>query len=247
MAFKVQELLASLNKTGVAPASHFEVQINNPASNADKEMMFRADSAELPGRTMSTSEYRGTTGPIRKIAYASTYRDTTIGFLCSADLREKKYFEEWQDIIMNHKSTDSFSSDSLGDAFGVGYYDDYAKLQTVEIRQYDETKSKFSTFATLCIKNAFLNHRRKDPRRKTPKIIYDTNLLKSVDREQKLFDKDKIMELIPAYLTSNEKFILQLKLENHTNKEIAEELHCSKRVIDLKLRNITCLCWIYLC
>ena len=93
MAFKVQELLASLNKTGVAPASHFEVQINNPASNADKEMMFRADSAELPGRTMSTSEYRGTTGPIRKIAYASTYTDTTIGFLCSSDLREKKYFE----------------------------------------------------------------------------------------------------------------------------------------------------------
>ena len=145
MAFKVQELLASLNKTGVAPASHFEVQINNPASNADKEMMFRADSAELPGRTMSTSEYRGTTGPIRKIAYASTYTDTTIGFLCSADLREKKYFEEWQDIIMNHKSTDSFSSDSLGDAFGVGYYDDYAKLQTVEIRQYDETGRKRST------------------------------------------------------------------------------------------------------
>ena len=106
------------------------------------------------------------------------------------------------------------------------------------IRKYDETKSKFSTFATLCIKNAFLNHRRKDPRRKTPKIIYDTNLLKSVDREQRLFDRDKIMELIPDYLTSNEKFILQLKLENHTNKEIAEELHCSKRVIDLKLRNI---------
>jgi len=28
------------------------------------------------------------------------------------------------------------------------------------IRKYDKTKSKFSTFATLCIKNEFLNYRR---------------------------------------------------------------------------------------
>ncbi len=106
------------------------------------------------------------------------------------------------------------------------------------IRKYDETKSKFSTFATLCIKNAFLNYKRKDPKRKKPKIIYDTNLLDSAAGDQKFFDKDKIMEFIPDYLTANEKFILQLKLQNHTNKEIAEELHCSKRVVDLKLQSI---------
>ena len=106
------------------------------------------------------------------------------------------------------------------------------------IRKYDKTKSKFSTFATLCIKNEFLNYRRKVSGRKGPKIIYDTNLLKSVDGEQGFFDKDRIMEFIPDYLTSNEKFILHMKLENHTNKEIAEELHCSKRIIDSRLKNI---------
>ena len=39
------------------------------------------------------------------------------------------------------------------------------------IRKYDETKSKFSTFATLSIKNALLNYKRKDTKTKKQKII----------------------------------------------------------------------------
>ena len=87
MSFKPSELLATLNKNGVAKSSNFEVQITGPGSTGEEnDLMFRADSCELPGRTISTSEYR-IYGPIRKIAYASTYTDTSIGFLCSADLR----------------------------------------------------------------------------------------------------------------------------------------------------------------
>ena len=74
MSFKPDELLATLNKQGVAKASHFEVQIDNPAAFVaeDRAIMFRADTAELPGRTISTSEFRATTGPISKIEYASS-------------------------------------------------------------------------------------------------------------------------------------------------------------------------------
>ena len=91
MSFKPDELLATLNKNGVAKSSHFEVQITGPGTTEEEnDLMFRADACELPGRTISTSEYR-IYGPIRKIAYASTYTDTTIGFLCSADLKAVSY------------------------------------------------------------------------------------------------------------------------------------------------------------
>ena len=136
MSFKPDELLATLNKYGVAKSSHFEVQITGPGTTGEEnDLMFRADACELPGRTISTSEYR-IYGPIRKIAYASTYTDTSIGFLCSADLREKRYFEEWQDIIMHHRATSGMSAKHTRGRYETGYYDDYIK--TIEIRQYDE-------------------------------------------------------------------------------------------------------------
>ena len=136
MSFKPDELLATLNKNGVAKSSHFEVQITGPGTTGEEnDLMFRAESCELPGRTISTAEYR-IYGPIRKIAYASTYTDTTIGFLCSADLKEKRYFEEWQDIIMHHRATSGMSAKHTRGRYETGYYDDYIK--TIEIRQYDE-------------------------------------------------------------------------------------------------------------
>ena len=143
MSFKPSELLATLNKNGVAKSSHFEVQITGPGTTGEEnDLMFRADACELPGRTISTSEYR-IYGPIRKIAYASTYTDTSIGFLCSADLREKRYFEEWQDIIMHHRATSGMSAKHTRGRYETGYYEDY--IRTIEIRQYDETGTKKST------------------------------------------------------------------------------------------------------
>ena len=47
MSFKPSELLATLNKNGVAKSSHFEVQITGPGSTGEEnDLMFRADSCE---------------------------------------------------------------------------------------------------------------------------------------------------------------------------------------------------------
>ena len=143
MSFKPSELLATLNKNGVAKSSNFEVQITGPGSTGEEnDLMFRADACELPGRTISTSEYR-IYGPIRKVAYASTYTDTSIGFLCSEDLREKRYFEEWQDIIMHHRATSGMSAKHTKGRYETGYYEDY--VRTIEIRQYNVSGAKQST------------------------------------------------------------------------------------------------------
>ena len=130
MPFKPDEFASNLNKRGVAKASNFEVKIIGGIDIAtERDMTFRAEAAELPGRTLSTNEYR-VYGPIRKIPYASTYTDTTVTILSSRDLAEKIYFEEWQNLIHNHKA------DANGGQYNLGYYDDYIK--PVIITTFDE-------------------------------------------------------------------------------------------------------------
>ena len=136
MPFKPDEFAANLNKRGVAKASNFEVKIIGGIDIAtERDMTFRAETAELPGRTLSTNEYR-IYGPIRKIPYASTYTDTSITILSSKDLAEKVYFEEWQNLIHNHKA------DDRGGQYNLGYYNDYIK--DVIITTFDESGGQTS-------------------------------------------------------------------------------------------------------
>ena len=93
MTFSVQNIVASLNKTGIAKTSHFEVQITGLGdSDLERDMMFRCDTAELPGRTVTSAEYK-IYGHIRKIPYGSLVGDITLEYLLSEDMREKDYFE----------------------------------------------------------------------------------------------------------------------------------------------------------
>jgi len=136
MGFNPDEFTSNLNKRGVAKASHFQVRIHGPLDQGtERDMTFRADTAELPGRTLSTNEHR-IYGPIRKIPYASTYTDTSISILSSKDLGEKVYFEDWQNLIHNHRP------DSQGGQYNLGYYNDYVK--TVVIVTYDESGGQTS-------------------------------------------------------------------------------------------------------
>ena len=129
MPFNVQNFTASLSKTGVAHASHFEVQVTGPPSSGIEEnMMFRARTVDIPGRGIATTEYR-IYGPLRKVPYGAIYTDVACQFLLSEDLQEKSYFEQWQDKIVNHGAFGSRRG-----SHNVGYYNDY--VGNVTIRQF---------------------------------------------------------------------------------------------------------------
>lgn len=142
MPFNVQNMLSSINKTGVAKPSHFEVQITGYGTSGEEEgLMARADTAEIPGRNLLTAEHKFTNyGPMNKVPYGGqTYTDSTISFIMSEDMREKEYFEIWQNKIVN---TGAFEvGSSQGDFYGYSqskfnphYFDDY--LGTIIIRQF---------------------------------------------------------------------------------------------------------------
>jgi hypothetical protein len=87
-----------------------------------RELALRCESAELPGRTHTTSDQR-LYGPIRKIPYNSGYIDTTLTFMCSENtsIAEKRFFDEWQDAIQDPES------------FDIAYYDDLVGNIKVEV------------------------------------------------------------------------------------------------------------------
>lgn len=142
MAFNINTLISSINKTGIAKTSHFEVQITGAGdAGLEEEMMTRVDTVDIPGRSLLTAEHKFVNyGPINKVPYGGqVYGDITISVLLSEDMREKEYFEVWQNKIVNTGAfeTGSGQSDFYGyiqSSFNTKYFDDY--LGTMTIRQF---------------------------------------------------------------------------------------------------------------
>jgi hypothetical protein len=145
MAFNVSDFRANIAGEGsksVSKQSHFDLVINLPRNirlstrsrTAYDRLRFRCTAAELPGRTIQTSNYKHLGyGLNSKIGYDVTYNDVVLTMICSSDLGEKSLFQAWQSsIVGNHtRNQDIRPHQSLG------YYDDYTS--TVGIFQYDET------------------------------------------------------------------------------------------------------------
>jgi len=144
MAFNVQNMVSRGLKGGVAKTSHFEVLISRPSGlrrgpaifqegldKSAEDLRYRADSVEIPGRNIMTIDQRfSMNGPINKVPYAQTHGDITITFLLSQDLKEKDFFEKWQESMLDT------TPQGFGQAFNVKYFDDYKS--NLDIRQFDE-------------------------------------------------------------------------------------------------------------
>lgn len=137
MPFNIEEFQGSLNREGIQKASLYDVLIVCPylLGSDIRTLSMRALTAELPGRTLSTTEYR-VYGPIRKMPYASTYTDTRIEFLCTEGLKEKMFFERWQNLAMNTRADQPGANDSS--KFSPGYYEDFAKNSTITLTNFNE-------------------------------------------------------------------------------------------------------------
>ena len=80
------------------------------------------NTAQMPGRSFMTVEHRHYQSPI-KIPYAAQYDDVTFTFTSSTDLRERAFFEVWQEAIVNIKTGT------------MNFYDEY--VSDIKIHQLD--------------------------------------------------------------------------------------------------------------
>lgn len=108
------------------------------------------------------------------------------------------------------------------------------------IRNYDPEKSKFSTFATVCIRNEIFRYTRKNKPKNIPLDIRTSSIINRTD--DWYMPSEEIWEYLPDGLTEKEKLVLQMKFENYTHKEIADIICCSKgRVKNILKKIITLL------
>jgi hypothetical protein len=98
------------------------------------DFVFRCEKAELPGRSIATSDDTGGGGPALKLPYDVTYNDMQISIICSADMKERVFFESWIDSIIGP------AGEADGASIGglVSYFQDYARGITLTIEQMDE-------------------------------------------------------------------------------------------------------------
>jgi len=100
--------------------------------NIDSTFKFRCEKAELPGRTLATSEDAVGSGPSLKLPYDVTYNDMTLSIICSTDMIERDFFERWMNKIIGPGG----NSNSAG---LISYYADYALGVTLKVEQLDES------------------------------------------------------------------------------------------------------------
>jgi RNA polymerase sigma factor (sigma-70 family) len=144
--------------------------------------------------------------------------------LCNAAKKQNKELEE--ELIHDHYGlVVSQALYFLNDA----NFDDYMQVGLIgllkAIREHDPEKSKFSTFATICIRNAINNLKQKQDKKDSIKFEY------AKVKEGFYHISEKISDCLPDFLSEEHKFIIKLKSQNYTNSEIADLISCTKEAV----------------
>ena len=141
----LNDVISSFNSNeGYAQPNKYEVMIFPPTppptrgenystgkislitSDEKRKISMRCESVTLPGRNLSSTPDANVHGPVREVVNNVNYADSVaMVFQASADLRERVFFEKWQELAFNPRT------------WNVGYYNDYAS-GTVEIYLLDK-------------------------------------------------------------------------------------------------------------
>ncbi|HAE75102.1 MAG TPA: hypothetical protein DCG52_01785 [Alphaproteobacteria bacterium] len=106
------------------------------------------------------------------------------------------------------------------------------------VRKYDKNRSKFSTFATTCIKNELINFVNRSLKRdKKINVIYNSDLLSTLS-EKYVADPTDCFETINDLFTEEQRFIITKKIQNIPDEEISQAIGCSNIAFKDKIRDI---------
>ena len=126
------------SRSGLQQDAAFIDPRNEPAKSglrdgvlSTRNVSLRCDSITLPGRTLATIDDTNIYGPTRQIVNRVNYAEiVNCTFLADSELRERVFFEAWQEKAFKRSTWD------------IGYYDDYTSV--VEIYLLDrQNKRRF--------------------------------------------------------------------------------------------------------
>lgn len=129
MGFSVNEIIAQINKNFLAKPHLYEVRIfaRQPVNDASREVMFNCASITIPGKNVQMiQERRYGVGLNYNVVENKTFSEVIMGFYESEFEKERRYFSEWVDNIIDPVN------------YRVKYYKDY--VRDIEIIQYNNKK-----------------------------------------------------------------------------------------------------------
>lgn len=129
MPGSITEFKASFRKDLARP-NKFQVNVPVPLTlipyvNNAKSLVYRCESANLPGRMFATTEQKIGSNPVEKYPYLTTFNDIQLTFIVDDDMSQKVFFDAWLNFINPTYN------------YNFRYKSDYATIVT--INQYDVT------------------------------------------------------------------------------------------------------------
>jgi len=111
MSLSIDRIVSSFRGDFARP-NRFQVFFPLPGGlksfgSSEQILTFRCENAQLPGRTLATTEQR-TYGPIEKFPYLTTYNDLDVTLIVDGSMIQKKLFDAWMQLI-NPTSTNNFN------------------------------------------------------------------------------------------------------------------------------------------
>lgn len=110
----LNRFISTIATRDLARTNKYRVQIQSPFGRSEAVEML-AESVSFPGQNVRSTPDELVYGPVREIAHAFTYGPFSITFICTSDMREKRWFETWQDFIVSKNSWEA------------KFYDDYVQ------------------------------------------------------------------------------------------------------------------------
>ena len=95
--------VASVAGRGLATKNRYRISVAPPSSlgKMDNSIALMCESIEFPGQNFSSQPDLLRYGPSREMATGVTYAPITATFICSPDMYEKRFFENWQLLVMD--------------------------------------------------------------------------------------------------------------------------------------------------
>ena len=145
----LNEFISTIGTQDVARQNRFAVSVHGPGGLADREINMLCESVSFPGQNIRTTGDSLRAGPAREVGQGVTYGPITLRFVCRPGLTEKKYFENWQELMFNKETWQaSYYKDYIGEIkldqldrfdrsrYSVTIYEAYPKIITEQDFSY---------------------------------------------------------------------------------------------------------------
>ena len=114
----INDIKSNMLKTGFARPNLFQVKINR-AKSGGESLSMHCFQAQIPGTNILTTDRDI---GLRQMSYQRAYADMMMGFYCSGDLKELRFFQNWMHSIVNPKNNHMGYYGASGQAGGEPGY-----------------------------------------------------------------------------------------------------------------------------